>query len=96
MPKPIFLLVRAQFRIRRALEELRQNGRREGIAEVQLERMVLWAREAHRHALMAAHFEDLRGLLATWRYFHRWVALLMFLFVVAHVVSALRYGELFG
>jgi len=51
-------------------------------------------RTAQRTALAAAHFEDLRGLLASWRYLHRWVALLMVLLVVAHVFTALRYASI--
>jgi cytochrome b561 len=50
------------------------------------------ARRAHRAALMVAHFEDLRALLNSWRYLHRWVAALMVLLLVVHVVFALAYG----
>ena len=51
---------------------------------------------AHRDAIAATHFEDLRGILATWRYFHRWVALLVVLLVVVHIVTAMRYANLGG
>ena len=44
---------------------------------------------------MVAHFEDLRAVLNTWRYLHRWVAALMVLLVVVHVVYALSYGGYF-
>jgi predicted ferric reductase len=54
------------------------------------------ARSAHRTSLMVNHYEDLRGLLASWRYLHRWVALLMVLLLVAHVVTAWRYADLGG
>jgi HAE1 family hydrophobic/amphiphilic exporter-1 len=46
--------------------------------------------------IMAAHYEDLRALMASWRYLHRWVALAMVLLLVAHVVTALRVGGLFA
>ena len=36
------------------------------------------------------------GLIASWRYFHRWVALLMVALVVIHIVTALQYGSMFG
>ena len=52
------------------------------------------ARRAHRTALMASHYEDLRALLATWRWLHRWVAALMLLLVIIHVVTSLTYGTL--
>jgi len=54
------------------------------------------ARRAHREALAAAHYEDLRGLIASWRYFHRWVALLMVALVAVHVVTAIQYGDILG
>ena len=89
-------LLRSQRTVRRGLARLRDEGRREGVAPDQLAEVLGLARRAHRTALMAAHYEDLRGLLASWRYLHRWFALLMVLLVVAHVVTALRFGELLG
>ena len=44
---------------------------------------------------MAAHYEDLRAVLSAWRYLHRWVALLMVLLVIVHVVHALMYSPFF-
>ena len=52
------------------------------------------ARRAHRTALMASHYEDLRALLSTWRWLHRWVAALMLLLVIIHVVTSFTYGTL--
>lgn len=51
-------------------------------------------RRVHRTSTAVAHLEDLRGLLATWRYVHRWVALLLALLVGLHVWTAVRWGEL--
>jgi hypothetical protein len=87
-------LVGSQSKLRRTLLRLRAEGRAESIPEDQLEGLLDVARRAHRAAMMASHYEDLRGLLATWRYLHRWVALLVVLLVVAHVVTALRYSTL--
>ena len=42
---------------------------------------------------MAAHYEELRALMASWRYLHRWVALYMVLIVALHVIAALRYAS---
>ena len=41
---------------------------------------------------MTSHYEDLRALLGAWRYFHRWIALLMLILAIAHIYTALRYG----
>jgi hypothetical protein len=44
---------------------------------------------------MAGHYEDLRAILGTWRFLHRWIALLMVLLVILHIVHAFLYGALF-
>ncbi len=78
----------------RVLGRLRAQGTREGVPDEVVAEALGSAKRAHRTALMAAHYEDLRALLGTWRYLHRWVALLMVLLVGLHVVLALVYGEL--
>lgn len=50
------------------------------------------AARAQRSALVGARLEDLRALLATWRYLHRWVAALMVLLVVVHVWQVMAHG----
>jgi hypothetical protein len=76
------------------LAELRKAGEAEGVAPDQLEALLDLARRAQRTALMAAHYEDLRAILGSWRWFHRWVALFMVLVVGVHIWAALRYGAL--
>lgn len=92
----VLLLVTGERRLSRELHRIQDEAQREGLADDQIAELVLLARRAHREALVAAHFEDLRGLIASWRYFHRWVALLMVALVVVHIVTALQYGSLFG
>ena len=87
-------LLSSQRKLRRVLATLRLDAREQGLAEDQVAELADVARRAHRTALMAAHYEELRALLASWRYFHRWVALLMVLLVAMHVVTALRYADL--
>jgi hypothetical protein len=86
-------LVKTQSKARDVLARLRVQGLREGLSPDQLENLQCLARQAYRTALLSAHYEDLRGLLASWRYFHRWVALLMVLLAAVHVAVALRYGR---
>jgi hypothetical protein len=88
-------LVGSERRMRVLMATMRERGKQEGIARDHLESLLGLARKAHRAATMAAHYEDLRALMASWRWFHRWVALGMVLLVVVHVVAALRYGRLF-
>ena len=85
---------RAQARLRAAITRLRREARKEGLSEDQIGALLSLARRAQRASLMAAHFEELRALLVSWRYLHRWVALLMFLLVAGHIVTALRYARI--
>jgi len=78
------------WRVQRAL---RARGRAAGVPDTELRGVLLLARRAHRSALVAAHVEDLRALLAAWRYLHRWGGALMLLLIVLHVLYALTYGE---
>lgn len=43
-------------------------------------------------------YYELRNLIASWRFFHRWLAILMLFVVMGHVVVAIRFGglSLFG
>jgi len=86
-------LVSGQRDLRRALAALEREGRSQGVSGERLRETLTLARSAHRAALMAAHYEDLRAVLGTWRYLHRWVAALMILLIVLHVVFALAYGS---
>ena len=76
----------------RVQRRLRASALAAGVPAAEILEALSFAREAHRTALMAAHYEDLRAVLATWRYFHRWVAIGMLLLLIAHIVSALIYS----
>ncbi len=88
----VFGLLGLHGRLRRVLSGLQEQGRQDGVSEEHIQKTLQLARRAHRTALMAAHYEDLRAVLNTWRYLHRWVAALMVLLVIVHVVRAMVYG----
>lgn len=88
----VVAFARSRRNLRRTLRALTDEGRELGVGEDELGEMSRLAARAHQNALAAAHFEELRGLAATWRWFHRWVALLLVLLVVIHVVAAWRYA----
>ena len=90
----LWALVGVPLGLQSTLRALDVEGRAEGVPEEQLGEIRQLARRAHRTALMASHYEDLRALLATWRWLHRWVAALMLLLVIIHVVTSLTYGTL--
>lgn len=45
----------------------------------------------HQHWLMRYH--ELRSLLASWRFFHRWLAIVMLAVVAFHIGLAVRFGD---
>lgn len=46
----------------------------------------------HQHWMMRYH--ELRNLLASWRFFHRWLAIVMLAVVAFHIGLAIRFGNL--
>ena len=88
-------LVGARGRMRHAIARIRASGRAAGVPEEQLDRFAALARRAQRTLLTVDHLEEFRALLQTWRWGHRWVALLVVLTLAAHIFVSLRYGELF-
>ncbi len=82
----------SRWKLRTLLHGLEEQGKALGVAPDQIQAVLSLAKDAHRSAMMATHFEDLRALMGTWRYLHRWVAALMVLLVIAHVAFALYYG----
>ncbi len=92
----LWALVSGQFRLRRVLHNLRAQGQQDDIPTEELNRTLMLARKAYRLSQMAAHYEEVRAVLSSWRYMHRWLALLMVLLTAVHVVTAIWYAELGG
>jgi hypothetical protein len=89
-------MVRGRRDLARLLVRLAAEGRAEGLAPLQIEETLRLVRRAYAAANAAAHYEDLRAVAGTWRYMHRWVAVLMVVLVAVHVFYALVYGEHIG
>ncbi|HEX5053422.1 MAG TPA: NAD(P)-binding domain-containing protein [Planctomycetota bacterium] len=85
-------LVRSQWRLRRHLGRIRSQAAAEGVPAAEVARLLSLSRRSHRLALQLAHYEEVRGLMSVWRWMHRWLALLLLLLTVLHVVSAVRFG----
>jgi hypothetical protein len=90
----LLALLSTQSAAKEVVRQLRREGREHGLSDDQIERLSALARRAYATALASARYEDLRGLLNSWRYFHRWVAMLMVLLALAHIWIALQYGRL--
>jgi thioredoxin reductase/Pyruvate/2-oxoacid:ferredoxin oxidoreductase delta subunit len=91
---PLAGLLRQKSRLRAALKRLRQKGRKEGLSEIQIRAVIALAQRTHKTALMTGHFEQLRGLLGAWRFFHRVLAVAMVALLVVHIIVALRYARM--
>lgn len=87
-------LLAGQAALRRTLAHARHEGRAQGIPENEIRRVVSMARRAYRLTLLVTHFEEIRAALSSWRYFHRWLGVLMVLLTVMHIVVAARYANL--
>lgn len=92
----IVALVDGQRAMRRRLKGLAREAEAEGIPAQKFGAILGLARLAHRTGMAAAHFEDLRAVLSSWRYLHRWIAALLVLLLALHVVYALSYGSAFS
>ncbi|MEZ5988784.1 MAG: hypothetical protein R3F30_06620 [Planctomycetota bacterium] len=89
-------LLTSRRRLRRSLARLERRAREKGMGKGQVAHLLATARKLHRASLAASHYEDLRGLLSSWRFVHRWVALAMVLLAAIHIATALKYARLFG
>ena len=87
-------LIGGQFRLRRTIRSIRREARKEDIGAGEALEVELLAKAAYRMSVQIAHFEEIRAILASWRYLHRWLALLMVLLVVLHIATAVRYADL--
>ncbi|MCX5660123.1 MAG: NAD(P)-binding domain-containing protein [Planctomycetota bacterium] len=90
----IAALVSGQVRLRAAISRLRRQGQREGIPADEITHLVGMSRRAYRLTLLVTHYEEVRAILSSWRYFHRWLALLLVLLTGIHIATAMRFGEL--
>ncbi len=81
-------------RIRRIMRDLQNDPTLKDIPASEREELMQLAKRSHRLAMQIAHYEEIRTVLSTWRFIHGWLALLMVLFVAAHVVTAVRYAKL--
>ncbi|QDU68421.1 NAD(P)-binding domain-containing protein [Engelhardtia mirabilis] len=92
LPARLLALVGAETGLRRLLRQVRHEGLVAGLASDQIDEVTGLARSAHRAALATAHIDDLRGLMESWRWLHRWAAVLLLALIAIHVVYALAYG----
>lgn len=87
-------LLRSPLRFRRATVSLVSEAQELGLSETQIQHVVYLLGRAERASRLAAHYDDLRALLAGWRHVHMWVAALFLLLLLRHVWDAWQFGVL--
>lgn len=87
-------LVVGQIQLRYSLRKLTREGQQEGIPHSEIMQIQSLARRSYRLTLQVTHYEEIRSILSSWRYIHRWMALLMIVLVLIHIVTALRYANI--
>jgi len=95
-PGRVLALIGLQWDLWWTLRRLRAEGAAAGVHADALADVVARTRSAHGAAVALAHLEDLRALMGTWRWLHRWLALFMVLILLVHVVSAVLRGVFTG
>lgn len=87
-------LVSGQVKLRRSLNQLRHQGHREGIPAREVRHILMLARRAYNLTLLVTHYEEIRAVLSSWRYFHRWLGVLLVLLAIVHIITAIRYADI--
>ena len=86
-------LLGAKARLRAGLARIESAARAEGVAGDQIGDLVGMARNLNRAGMMASHFEELRGIVGSWRLMHRWLAVAMVLLAANHIAVGIRYAR---
>jgi len=90
----IAALVVGQFRLRSGLRQLSRTAKADGIPASEVRHVMAIARRAYRLTLLVTHYEEISAVLSSWRYFHRWLGLLLILLAAIHVGMSVRYGTI--
>ncbi|MFT5198466.1 MAG: thioredoxin reductase/Pyruvate/2-oxoacid:ferredoxin oxidoreductase delta subunit [Planctomycetota bacterium] len=90
----IWSLVRAPINLSRMLKEIQHEGQTSGVPDSRIADLKRLARRSHRMTLAATWHEEMRAVMASWRYLHRWVAVILILVLVVHIITAFRYAPI--
>ena len=74
--------------------ELRQAYRRVRAGLRDKPELLPLARRYVRDEQRLGRYAEMRGLMASWRFMHRWLAIVMLAFAAVHIALALGYGDL--
>ncbi len=94
MPARFMAVLRGDRQSRREYRRLRRAILASAELRVSARHILPLARAFCRHQHWLARYHELRNLLASWRFFHRWLAIVMLAVVAFHIGVALRFGDL--
>jgi len=94
MPARLLAVLSGDRQSRRDYRRLRRAILASPELRVSARHMLPLARAFCRHRHWLARYHELRNLLASWRFFHRWLAIVMLAVVAFHIGLALRFGDL--
>lgn len=83
----------AQARFHAAQQRLEETASQAGRNPEEIALLTDLLRRSYECSQRARHFDELRSLLGGWRHLHVWLALLLTLLLIAHLVDAWKYGE---
>jgi dihydropyrimidine dehydrogenase (NAD+) subunit PreT len=90
----IVAVIAGQINLQVQMRRLGKAGVAEGIPLNDVNHLLQITRKVYWLTFQVAHFEEIRAVLSSWRYFHRWLALLMVLLAAAHIATAIQYGSI--
>jgi hypothetical protein len=97
-PKTLFgrfvAVIQGDRQSRRDYRYMRRAVRASAVLRPLSGRILPLARAFFRHRHWLARYYELRNLLASWRFFHRWLAIVMLAVAAIHIGLAMRYGDL--
>jgi hypothetical protein len=90
----LFGVVAGSRAARRDYRRLRASVRTHERLRADARHLLPLARAFYRDRQRLARLSELRGLLGSWRFFHRWLAIVMIVLAAFHIAVAVRFGEL--
>jgi len=90
----IFGIIAGNRAARRDFHRLADEVKRHPSLAPQAKRILPAARAFYRDRQRLARLSELRALLGSWRFLHRWLAIVLLVLAAFHIFVAIRFGEL--
>lgn len=90
----IYMMITGQLRMRAFVRRLREKALRANLSAEDIQQFEGLVRGTYKLTLQTIHYEELRSVLSLWRYYHRWLALLMIILAAIHIYTAVSFADL--